>query len=144
MHLLFVGILVSLFVFETTGYSPGGIVAAGYLALFVFQPLWLAGTLLVALVSFALVRWLGQKLFLYGRRLFAVHLLSGLLVGQTWMLLSRGSHSWDWGLAVIGWIIPGLLSRDFDRQGIGATLAATGLAVALTCSIGFLGEGWLW
>ena len=32
MHFLFIGILVSLFITETTGFSPGGIVVAGYLA----------------------------------------------------------------------------------------------------------------
>ena len=37
MHFLFIGILVSLFVTETTGFSPGGVVTAGYLALFALQ-----------------------------------------------------------------------------------------------------------
>ena len=43
MHLyLFSGIAVSLLLTELTGFSPGGVVVAGYLAMFIEQPRWLA------------------------------------------------------------------------------------------------------
>lgn len=144
MHYLFIGILVSLFVTETTGFSPGGVVAAGYLALFAMQPVWLAGTTAVALVTWAVVRLLGRFLLLYGRRLFAMHLLTGMLIGQAVMLAGRGMTHWDWGISVIGWIVPGLLSRDFDRQGFVPTLAATALAVVVIRLISLVGDGLLW
>ncbi len=144
MHFLFIGILVSLFITETTGFSPGGIVAAGYLALFALQPAWLGGTLTVALLCWGIVRLLGRRLLLYGRRLFAMHLLVGMLLGQAVMLFGRNLSQEDWSLTVIGWIIPGLLSRDFDRQGFLPTMVATGLAVALTRLITMLGDGLLW
>ncbi len=144
MHFLFIGILVSLFITETSGFSPGGIFVAGYLALFARQPVWLAGTLAVALASWGVVRLLSRHLLLYGRRLFAMHLLTGLLLGQAVMLYGRGWAEWDWGVNVIGWIVPGLLSRDFDRQGFLPTLAATALAVALIWLVAMLGDGLLW
>ena len=144
MHFLFIGILVSLFVTETTGFSPGGVVTAGYLALFALQPVWLAGTLAVALVTWGVVRLLGRRLLLYGRRLFAMHLLTGMLLGQALMLAGRGLTHWDWGISVIGWIIPGLLSRDFDRQGLGPTVAVTALSVVLIRLVALLGDGLLW
>ena len=144
MYFLFIGILVSLFVTETTGFSPGGVVTAGYLALFALQPVWLAGTLAVALVTWGVVRLLGRWLLLYGRRLFAMHLLTGMLLGQALMLAGRGLTHWDWGISVIGWIIPGLLSRDFDRQGLGPTVAVTALAVVLIRLVALLGDGLLW
>ena len=144
MHFLFIGILVSLFVTETTGFSPGGVVTAGYLALFALQPVWLAGTLAVSLVTWGVVRLLGRWLLLYGRRLFAMHLLTGMLLGQALMLAGRGLTHWDWGISVIGWIIPGLLSRDFDRQGLGPTVAVTALSVVLIRLVALLGDGLLW
>ena len=144
MHFLFIGVLVSLFIAETTGISPGGIVVAGYLALFALQPAWLAGTLIISLATWGVVRLLSQRILLYGRRLFAMHLLTGMLLGQAVMLLGRGMSHWDWGVSVIGWIIPGLLSRDFDRQGLLPTLAATSLAVVIIRLISLLGEGLLW
>ena len=144
MHFLFIGILVSLFVAETTGYSPGGIVVAGYLAMFAAQPAWLAGTLAVSLMSWAVVRMMGKCLLLYGRRLFAMHLLTGMLAGQALMLFGRGAAHWDWGISVVGWIVPGLLSRDFDRQGFVPTLLATLLAILLIRLVSLLGDGLLW
>lgn len=144
MHFLFIGILVSLFIAETTGYSPGGVVVAGYLALFAMQPVWLAGTLAVSLLTWGLVRLLGRWLLLFGRRLFAMHLLTGMLLGQAVMLAGRGMSHWDWGISVIGWIVPGLLSRDFDRQGFVPTVAATALAVLVIRLLSILGDGLLW
>ena len=144
MHFLFVGILVSLFITETTGFSPGGVVVAGYLALFAQQPAWLAGTVAVATATWGAVRLLRQWLLLYGRRLFAMHLLTGMLMGQAVMLYGRGLSHWDWGISVIGWIVPGLLSRDFDRQGFVPTLLTTALAVVLIRLVGLAGDGWLW
>lgn len=129
---------------ETTGYSPGGIVVAGYLAMFAQQPVWLAGTLAVSLASWALVRLLENYLLLYGRRLFAMHLLAGMLLGQGVMLLGRGAAHWDWGLSVIGWIVPGLLARDYDRQGFLPTVLAAALAVLLVRLVSLVGDGWWW
>ena len=133
-----------MFVAETTGYSPGGIVVAGYLAMFAQQPVWLAGTLAVSLASWALVRLLENYLLLYGRRLFAMHLLAGMLLGQGVMLLGRGAAHWDWGLSVIGWIVPGLLARDYDRQGFLPTVLAAALAVLLVRLVSLVGDGWWW
>lgn len=144
MHHLFIGIVVSLLVAETTGYSAGGIVAAGYLSLFAGQPTWLASTALAALLTYALVRILETRLLLFGRRLFAVYVLVGLIVSQLAMLLSRGGMFFDWGIIVIGFLIPGLIARDFGRQGIVATSLATALAVALTSLVVLAGDGWLW
>ena len=59
MHFLFIGILVSLFVAETTGFSPGGVVVAGYLALFALQPMWLVGTFAVAVMTWGVVHLAG-------------------------------------------------------------------------------------
>ena len=43
-----------MFITEATGFSPGGVVVAGYLALFALQPMWLGGTLAVALATWGL------------------------------------------------------------------------------------------
>ena len=117
---------------------------AGYLAMFAQQPVWLAGTLAVSLASWALVRLLENYLLLYGRRLFAMHLLAGMLLGQGVMLLGRGAAHWDWGLSVIGWIVPGLLARDYDRQGFLPTVLAAALAVLLVRLVSLVGDGWWW
>lgn len=144
MHLLFLGIIISLFISEATGYSPGGIVVVGYLAFFFAYPAWLAGTVAAALVTLLFARLLERRLLLYGRRQFTVYILIGMLVGQGAMLATRGGAMADWGLLVIGYLVPGLIARDFARQGITATLLVLALAVSLTRLAALAGEGWLW
>jgi poly-gamma-glutamate biosynthesis protein PgsC/CapC len=144
MPMMFGGIIVSLLITEATGFSPGGIVVVGYLAFFLENPAWLAGTLAAALATFGVGRVLETRLLLYGRRQFALYLLIGMLVGQGAMLLSRGGAVLDTGLLVIGYLVPGLIARDFARQGVGVTLLVLALAVVLTRLVVLAGEGWLW
>ena len=143
-HVLFVGIVVSLLVTELTGFSPGGVVAVGYLAMFLTQPVWQLGTLAAALLTFGLVQLLERRLILYGRRQFTMYVLTGILVSQGAMLFSGGWATFGFGILVIGYLVPGLIARDFGRQGILATLAAMVLAVALTELLVLGGEGFLW
>lgn len=143
MHAIFLGVVISLLITEFTGFSPGGIVVAGYLTLFAQQPVWLVGTLIAALCTHWLVSLLSSRLLLYGRRLFAFYLITGMLISQSGTLLNR-SFPWDSGFLVIGYLIPGLIARDFARQGIVLTLAATCLAVMATWVTVLAGEGWLW
>ena len=141
---LFIGVAVSLLVTELTGYSPGGVIVAGYLSLFLFQPLWLAGTLTAALLTFAAVRLFENRLLLYGRRQFAVYLLAGMLVSQLLMRLTLGHALGDVVLLVVGYLVPGLIARDLSRQGVVVTMLVTALTVLITQMALLVGEGLLW
>lgn len=143
-HVFFAGIVFSLLVTELTGFSPGGVVAAGYLAMFAAQPAWQLGTLVAALITFGIMRGIEGRLILYGRRQFTLYVLTGILVSQGAMLLAGSGTSLGVGLLVIGYLVPGLIARDFGRQGVFATLAAMILAVALTELLVLAGEGFLW
>jgi poly-gamma-glutamate biosynthesis protein PgsC/CapC len=139
--LLFAGIVISLLVTEFTGYSPGGVVAAGYLAMFLDRPLPLVETLVAALATFGIVRLLDLRLILYGRRRFTVFVLTGMLVSQGAMLLTQGGAVLGAGILSIGVLVPGLIARDFDRQGVIPTLPALVLAVVLTRLAGLVIQG---
>ena len=141
---LCIGIVVSLLVTELTGFSPGGIIVAGYLAMFFFQPVWLLGTLAAALITYGIMKLLEERLLLYGRRQFAISLLLGVLISQLLMRLAAGYGQGDWVLLVVGYLVPGLMARDFSRQGVGATLLVTALAVVLTRAAVLTGDGLLW
>jgi poly-gamma-glutamate biosynthesis protein PgsC/CapC len=145
MHLyLFSGIAVSLVLAELTGFSPGGVVVAGYLAMFLDQPRWLLGTYLAALITYGLLALVKDHVLLYGRRLFAVYVLTGILVSQLagWVLLRRAVP--ELGLLVIGYLIPGLMAKDFARQGILPTTLWLAAAIVLTRLIVLAGTGLLW
>lgn len=145
MHLyLFTGIAVSLLLTELTGFSPGGVVVAGYLAMFVEQPRWLAGTLLAALLTYGLIALVKDHVLLYGRRLFAAYVLTGILVAQlaSWAFLRSSTP--ELGILVIGYLIPGLIAKDFGRQGILATTLWLAVAILVTRLVVLAGEGLLW
>jgi gamma-polyglutamate biosynthesis protein CapC len=143
-HVLFAGMVVSLLITELTGYSPGGVVAVGYLARYFAQPSWQLGTVAAALITFGIVWLLEQKLILYGRRQFTIYVLTGILISQGAMFLSSGESPVGIGFLVIGYLVPGLIARDFGRQGILTTLAVMVLAVAMTELVILAGEGFLW
>ena len=144
MHTLIAGIVISLLLTETTGLSPGGIVVAGYLAMFALQPLWLAGTLAAALLTYGIMQLVEKRLLLYGRRQFALYVVAGIAVSQLFAKFAAAAGHWDVGLLVIGYLIPGLIARDFARQGILPTTLAMSVAVVLTRLWALAGEGWLW
>jgi len=131
-EILFVGLVVATVFIELTGIYPGGVVVPAFLALYVDQPLRLAGTLGVSLVC-----WLGYRLcsryfILFGRRRFVFMLLTaGLLSVAVYTLLPVFRHATP-ELRAIGIIIPGLIANTFERQGVVVTTASAGIATVLT------------
>ena len=79
---LAVGLIVSLAVTEVFGITAGGMIVPGYFALSISRPLDLAITLLVALATFGVVRFLSQHMIVYGRRRIVLALLFGFLIGS--------------------------------------------------------------
>jgi gamma-polyglutamate biosynthesis protein CapC len=121
------GLVVSLVFSEILGLAAGGLIVPGYIALYLDQPLRIAGTLIAALITYASVQLLSRFILLYGRRTLVFCVLGGFIFGYaTRYLLIAG----DWvGLPVdlsivqsIGYIIPGLIAYWMLRQGIVETI----------------------
>ena len=133
----FLGLLVSLLYIGLTGIYPGGIIVPSYLVLFINQPARIIGTLIAAWLTVLCFKLASQYLVIFGRRRFVFM----ILVGGTWTLL------WQQFLPiifpaslefrVIGWVIPGLIANNFERQGILITIASL---VTVTVVVYFLGE----
>lgn len=137
------GLAVNLTLTEVFGLPSGGLVVPGYLALFLSQPLRLAATLGVALVTWGLVRFLLARLVvLYGRRRFAVTVLTGFLVnallGRALALLPPTSLD----LRAVGYIVPGLLANEMLSGGVVPTAAAALAGAAAVRFLLFLTAGW--
>ena len=128
---LIIGVATSLLLTELTGLSPGGIIVPGYVALLLDRPAALLGFLLVAGASYGIVLALGTWLMLYGSRRFAVAVLTGLTlsVGAQWASPVLMPNYVEW--AGLGFIVPGLLAHQFDRQGVLPTLIMLAIAAPL-------------
>lgn len=118
------GLVLSLIFSEIFGLAAGGMVVPGYLSLHIHDPFKVAGTVLVSLATFGLVRFLSNFMFIYGRRRTVITILLGFILG--W--ISRSFFVVEFQevhmeMKAIGFIIPGLIAIWMERQGVTATIA---------------------
>jgi poly-gamma-glutamate biosynthesis protein PgsC/CapC len=117
-----IGVMVSFAFYEMVGFSPGGIVVPGYVALFLDQPIRILVTLLVALLTYFAVKILSNYIILYGRRRFLTMVLVSFLL--KWLIEEIIIKMPISGIELrsIGYIIPGLIANEMRRQGIFPTI----------------------
>ena len=132
---LLIGLVLALLWAELTDISPGGLIVPGYFALYLGQPLRVAATLAVALLTLAAYRILARHLILFGRRRFVLMVLLGAVLAQGWMVLSPGLFAAPAGLRAIGLIIPGILGSSLVRQKAAPTLASLAAVATLTFAV---------
>ncbi len=151
-----IGLLVTLLVTEAFGIAAGGLIVPGYIALTLMQPVNLAITIVVALLTFAIVRVSSSFMVLYGRRMTGLTILTAYLIGALLELTIGGGIAFDFTasnpamqadtgtdalnqsfepvfveLGVVGYIIPGLIALWFNRQGVIQTLSALAITSVL-------------
>jgi len=135
-----IGLAMSLLYTELFGVAPGGIIVPGYLALAIPEPLTVALTFGVALLTFFVVRVLGTIAIVYGRRRNVLAILIGFGLGAlARTLVGAGTPLGEFGIDVVGYVIPGLLAIWMDRQGVVVTVTS-----AVTASIATRLAGLLW
>jgi poly-gamma-glutamate biosynthesis protein PgsC/CapC len=123
-EIVFVALVASLVYIGVTGFYPGGIIVPSYLVLFVHQPSRILGTLVAALVTHLCYKLASRYLIIFGRRMFVFMVLVGALWTFAWMLLVPLVAPNALEFRVIGWVIPGLIANNFERQGVVSTTAS--------------------
>jgi gamma-polyglutamate biosynthesis protein CapC len=125
------GLTLSLIVSELFGVASAGLVVPGYLALYLDQPARVAATFLVALTTWAAVRFgLGRLVVLYGRRRFGVTVITGFLLNAALDQLLVTLPPEVAGMRAIGYIVPGLIANTALQQGVTVTVGLTLLVAA--------------
>ncbi|HPK87601.1 MAG TPA: poly-gamma-glutamate biosynthesis protein PgsC, partial [Atribacterota bacterium] len=81
-----IGMIVGFLFYELVGLSPGGIIVPGYIALFIDQPWRIIFTIVIALLTYAIIFFLSNYLIIYGKRRFLSMILISLIV--KWVLES--------------------------------------------------------
>jgi len=124
------GVLISLLYTEFTGLSAG-LIVPGYLALCLHSPWRIVDTLVIAAVAVGICKLLSKSMILYGRRRFAFLLVLTFFLS----LLAQEISLFPSGGIVIGTLIPGIIAREFDRQGFADTLLSLALTTGLVAAI---------
>lgn len=122
---LAVGIVISLLYEARTGYSCGGLISPGAAALALRDPQRILAALCVSLAVCLLLKIFERWFGLYGKRRSGVAML--LALGAR---ASLGQLTPDplW----LGWVVPGLIASDMDRQGLAETLLSLTIVTAAT------------
>jgi len=132
LETFFIGLVVSLIVVEVFGVWPGGIIVPAYLAMALDRPARVGATIAAALLTLAAYKVVSRYFLLFGKRRFVVMLLVGGLLIQASVLLFPKVMASPLDMRVIGWVIPGLLANNFERQKLFPTLAALVCATIVT------------
>lgn len=126
------GLVISLIFSETLGLAAGGMVVPGYIALMVHYPMRIVGTIIVALVTYWVIRFLSNFMFIYGRRRTVLVILLGFAFGwlsREFLIIRYQDISIE--MQTIGYIIPGLIANWMERQGVIPTIATMIIAAVL-------------
>jgi len=125
--------LISFFLTETVGIAAGGIVVPGYIALTLQEPARVIATILVALITYVIIKALSRFILVFGRRMLLLGIMVGYLLGYLTKIapmMSLDGVRLD--LGVIGYVIPGLAAYWMNRQGVIETIATMLIAAVLT------------
>jgi poly-gamma-glutamate biosynthesis protein PgsC/CapC len=120
----FWGLILALFYAEIMEIYPGGIIVPAYFALYLDHPARVGATILIALLSLGTYKILARFFILFGRRRFVMLLLLGALWGQAWFLAAPALFAGTTEFRLIGWVIPGLLANNCEKQRVLPTLAS--------------------
>lgn len=122
------GIVLGLYFYHKTGYSPGGVITPGFLAMTLSSPRRTVAVLLCAAVVAGVLSVVVRGTGIWGRQRTGVAMLIALGVKAALDGLLPGMPLW------VGWVVPGLLGADMARQGV-ITTAAASLATAFAASM---------
>ena len=143
-EIIIFGVLASIVFHELTQISPGGIIVPGYIALLLDDPLRVAVTIALSLATWGGVRLLSEHVILFGRRRFAVFIIVSFLLRFVTGLITAETGLPFTAAVVIGYLVPGILAHEIDRQGMVKTLSSMLLVAAALklLFLAFMESGW--
>lgn len=122
------GMLFGMFYYHKTGWACGGIITPGIIAIYIGDPDKLAVSLAAGLVTWAVLELLVRRFGLYGRQRLASAMLIALALRYPLVSVLGEASLW------LGWVVPGLIGADLQRQGPLPTLTAV-VAVSMATAM---------
>jgi poly-gamma-glutamate biosynthesis protein PgsC/CapC len=120
-----IGIIISMFYDWRTGFGSGGLISAGTLALTLYSPLRVLVCIAVSLLIWPVLDFCVKHWGLHGRTRIGMAMV--MAIGLR-LIIGNFVQPVPW----VGWVIPGLIAADIQRQGAFATLCALSSVTVLT------------
>jgi gamma-polyglutamate biosynthesis protein CapC len=133
---LAIGLVLALLCYLTTNLSPGGMITPAWLALTLVQD-YRQTVLVVAvtLLTIGLTKILKRVVILYGKRLFAAVVLIGVVIQLTVFVMVQRDLPLLFVHQTLGFVVPGLIAHQIERQHARWTLLATAIVTLATYAI---------
>jgi poly-gamma-glutamate biosynthesis protein PgsC/CapC len=123
---LALGILFGMFYYHRTGWACGGIITPGVIAMYISDLATVAVSLAAGLLTWIILDLAVRLFSLYGRQRLAAAMLIALALRYPLVSLWGETSLW------LGWVVPGLIGADIQRQGPLTTLTAVVAVSAVT------------
>lgn len=137
-----IALLMSLIFTELTGLIPGGMILPMYFVLYLHDPVKLGATVACALIALGIMKILSRFAVIYGRRRFTLFLIIGLLEKLLFTWLYYGNTYSLLNLSMtIGYLVPGILGQNMEKQGIWKTLCSLCIVVCAAALVRVLFTG---
>lgn len=130
-EVIITGIIVSIVFSYFTSLSPAGLIVPGYIALNIGSPIKILLTFAVAFITLGIYKIISRFTILYGQRRFALMVIISICVSWLVTLLPLPVAN----VSVIGYLIPGIIAKDCERQGILKTVLSLAAAAGITVLI---------
>ena len=127
------GMLLGMFYYHKTGWACGGIITPGVIAMYIGDPEKIVVSLAAGLVTWAILEALVRFSGIYGRQRMAAAMLIALALRYPLVSILGETSLW------LGWVVPGLIAADMQRQGLAPTLTAVvAVSIATVMSVQLL------
>ncbi len=131
VSVLVLGVIVSIIFYELTDISPGGIIVPGLMVLYISQPERMIYTVIVAIVTYFIVKFISRYLIIFGKRRFAVLIIVSLIINFLLELVLKTSSVSLINISIVGFTIAGIIANDIYKQGIKKTIPALIIVVGI-------------
>lgn len=130
-EVIITGVIVSIVFSYFTSLSPAGLIVPGYIALNIGSPLKILLTFAVAFITLGIYKLISRFTILYGQRRFALMVIISICVSWLVTLLPLPVAN----ISVIGYLIPGIIAKECERQGVQKTVISLAIAAGITVLI---------
>ena len=131
LNIVLLGVIISIIFFEITNISPGGIIVPGLMALYIKQPERMLYTIIVAILTYFIVKFISKYLIIFGKRRFVLMIFTSILLNIVLNLILNISSISMLNISIIGYTIAGLIANDIYKQGIKKTIPALVIVTAV-------------
>jgi len=141
-NIIIIGLLISIIFYEITDISPGGIIVPGLMVLYFNQVDRMIYTVVIAIISYLVVKWASRYFIIFGRRRFVLLIVISLVINFVLQLLLKSFSISMLNVSIIGYTIAGLIANDFYKQGVKKTLPSLVIVVGIVELIGIMIQYW--